>query len=479
MKKLLHASLINVLLISTFFITFVSASSVQRGSIRGTVYQDIDGNGICGGNDTRLSGVNLEFTSADGSENVMLVSGSNGTYGLVGAGLGEWSVRASTPNGRVTSTNPRSVTISSLLPVKVGVNFCVLGGGTAVSSDQSTPTSTTTTTSPDITALIGTAPSASIVNEPPSTDLEANHEISDALLNLQIAGPSYEELEEVVEETELNVPVAEVPTWLTYVNGFRAAANLPALREEAIFSQGSANHSRFMVLNDLCCAHSQNPQNPLFTLEGNSSGVNGNIFASTWTGSQMEHAINFWMSAPFHALGIIDPALESVGYGEYREDNGVFRYASVLDVRSNEVGNLEVPDSMFPIYYPADGSETFIVRRSLPEWPNPLATTACAGFSVPTGPPLIVMIGDGDATPRVSAHQVFENGNPIESCVFTETTYTNPDPYAQATGRSILGGRDAVVITPRNPLLGASTYRVEVTVNGEQHSWEFSTRGAE
>ncbi|UCC51170.1 MAG: hypothetical protein JSV68_18985, partial [Anaerolineaceae bacterium] len=49
--------------------------------------------------------------------------------------------------------------------------------------------------------------------------------------------------------TETAVPVP-LPEWLSYLNRFRAMANLPPLADRESYSQGSKLHSRYMVGND-------------------------------------------------------------------------------------------------------------------------------------------------------------------------------------------------------------------------------------
>lgn len=470
MRKTVRASLIVVLTCLFVSVVFVQADFTEKGSIRGTVYQDLDGNGVCGGSDTQISNFAVVFSTPDGLNSIQLRTGSDGTYGLVGVDFGEWIVTAVPPSSswRITSANPIKVNVTENDLVKTDIDFCVQGGGSAVVEQAVQATSSL--------SVIGPLNSSHGLGVPPSFDLETNYEISQTLLETELPVPDYEELEELVEEGKVDVLLAEQPNWLAYVNQFRAIANLSPVTENPDFSQGAINHARFMVVNDQCCAHSENPANPLFSANGHVAAVNGNIFSSTWTGSEMEHAMNFWISAPFHLLGILDPALSEVGYGEFTQDVGVFHYSAVLDVRSNEIDSVPVSDDIFPVYFPADGSETFVVRRSLPEWPDPLATPSCANFTAPTGPPLILMVGEGDQTPVVTSYQVYENGREIEACVFTELTYQNPDPYAQQTGRVILDTRDAIVITPRLPLNGGATYRVELTVNNEEYGWEFTTR---
>jgi hypothetical protein len=67
---------------------------------------------------------------------------------------------------------------------------------------------------------------------------------------------------------------------------------------------------------------------------------------------------------------------------------------------------------------------------------------------------------------------------PLDHCLFTETTYTNPDPSQQSLGRTVLGARDAIVVMPRSPLVAGHQYSVSLTVNGVTHSWSFTAGGA-
>lgn len=107
--------------------TGIQAAQV-RGSIRGTVYQDKNADGSCS-NEPILAGVPLKFVSNDGKTTVYLQSGENGTYGLVAAGLGTWSVSAEPSAGMfVTSQNPLQVFIGEEERLALGVDFCVAEG---------------------------------------------------------------------------------------------------------------------------------------------------------------------------------------------------------------------------------------------------------------------------------------------------------------------------------------------------------------
>ena len=99
-----------------------------RGSIRGTVYDDKNADGQCA-SDPILAGVPIKFVSNDQQTTVYLQSGENGTYGLVAAGLGTWSVSAEPGAGMiVTSKNPLQVFIDQQSRLALGVDFCIAKG---------------------------------------------------------------------------------------------------------------------------------------------------------------------------------------------------------------------------------------------------------------------------------------------------------------------------------------------------------------
>ena len=101
-----------------------------RGSIRGTVYNDLNGDGSCA-TEPALGGVPIKFVSDRGDTTVFLQSGENGTYGLVAAGLGTWTVTAEPGAGWiVTSKNPVQAFIGEESNLVLGVNFCVAEGST-------------------------------------------------------------------------------------------------------------------------------------------------------------------------------------------------------------------------------------------------------------------------------------------------------------------------------------------------------------
>lgn len=135
-KTLLLGMLLTLLL--GFAATQALAQSDERGSIRGAVYRDMNGDGLCVNTglagETAVPNVNIEFVSSDEATIVTLYTGSDGTYGLVAAGQSVWRVTAKPDTGWfVTSENPKYVPV---LPnaglIQTDVNFCISQGTNAV-----------------------------------------------------------------------------------------------------------------------------------------------------------------------------------------------------------------------------------------------------------------------------------------------------------------------------------------------------------
>ena len=127
MRKRIWLAVLLVLLLLVIGATAVQAQT--NGTIRGTLYQDANSDGICGAGDPTISGVPVEFTP-DGGQTITLVSGADGTYGLAAVTLGTWRVTAKPLQGWVTtSLTPIVVVLSAEQPTSENVNFCLAQGG--------------------------------------------------------------------------------------------------------------------------------------------------------------------------------------------------------------------------------------------------------------------------------------------------------------------------------------------------------------
>ena len=259
------------------------------------------------------------------------------------------------------------------------------------------------------------------------------------------------------------------PDWLLYVNRFREEGNVPLLEENEVWSQGGWEHGRYMVKNDVI-THSQDPNNPWYTPAGHAAAQNGNVAVYSSTSASDEMAVDLWMTGPFHAIAILDPQLHTTGFGSYREADGGWQMGATLDVSRGTGG---VPGgTTFPLTFPGHNGETWLTQYGGNEWPDPL--TSCPGYSAPTGPPIMIQIGSGSATPNVTASSFRQGSSNLNHCVFDETNYVNGDANTQSIGRIILNNRDAIVLIPQSPLTIGQTYAASVTVNGATHNWSFA-----
>jgi hypothetical protein len=257
--------------------------------------------------------------------------------------------------------------------------------------------------------------------------------------------------------------------WLAYVNYQRALALLPPVVENASWSDGCWKHARYMVKNDLI-THYETPGNAWYTSEGAAAGQNSDVMISSALSTSDEYAIDLWMRGPFHAVGIVDPALLQTGFGSYREAIGTWKMGAALDVIH---GLGAIPATVaFPVRWPENGMTTLLSSYGGGEAPDPL--TSCPGYTAPTGLPITLQIGPGNLTPSVTAHSLRRGATALEHCVFDETNYINPDSSYQGLGRSVLNARDAIVLIPRSALSAGAAYTVSITANGRTYEWSFS-----
>ncbi|HEV7731064.1 MAG TPA: CAP domain-containing protein [Candidatus Binatia bacterium] len=255
--------------------------------------------------------------------------------------------------------------------------------------------------------------------------------------------------------------------WLASVNGWRALAGLPAVTEDASWSAGALAHARYVVREDQV-GHTESASSANFSAEGLAAAQNGNVAGTSDIQASEGWAIDAWMTGPFHAVGILDPLLAVSGFGIFHEQGAMVQTGAVLDVLRGRSG----APATAPVVLPADGMVLPVGRYDGNESPDPLAS--CPGYTAPSGFPLIVLAGPGFSGTTVTAHALSRGGTPVEHCVFDGTTYTNPDPAAQSSGRNVLGARDAVVIMAKEPLVKGAGYEASLVVNGQTLAWSFT-----
>ena len=253
------------------------------------------------------------------------------------------------------------------------------------------------------------------------------------------------------------VPAASGP-WLTHFNAWRANTGTSPLTENATWSTGDYDHALYMVKNDLV-THYETPGTPYYTSDGDTAARNSNIYVSSSTATTDEQAIDWWMQAPFHAMGMMDPRLSSTGFGSYREVKSGWNMGAAVDVlRGNPFSG-----GRFPVVFPGDGTSEPLTSYGGGEYPDPLQ--ACSGYTAPTGLPVFIELGGNVATTVGAVHSFTANGVPLAHCVIDSS---NPSLGSNLTYR---GG---VILIPRQPLGTGVKYTVALTVNGNPYTWSFS-----
>jgi len=266
--------------------------------------------------------------------------------------------------------------------------------------------------------------------------------------------------------------VAAGTGWLAELNAFRAGAGLPPVSENPTLSAEDAQHAQYTVQTGQP-RHTQDLRSPFYSAAGQRAAQNSNVYATTDSQASDESAIRSWMLGPFHAAGMLDPRLKQVGFGSFREVGGTVKMAAALNVLSGLDFSVK---ASYPVIWPANGQSVSQVAYSGNEYPDPLAS--CPGYQAPSGLPLIVQLGAGSVTPQVTAISFTRDGQPLQACIFDETSYANPDPAAQALGRKALTMRDTLVLIPRLPLEPGATYTASITTNGQTITWSFSVAPA-
>ena len=256
-------------------------------------------------------------------------------------------------------------------------------------------------------------------------------------------------------------------SWLDRVNFYRGTAGLPPVTEDPDLSGAVAEHARYMVKHDEI-KHTQNRRRALATAAGADAAASSVLVGSSSAKESDVWAVDVLMQGPFHALGLLNPSLERVGFGIQRDRGGKIQTAAGLDVvRGRRTTGTH---RAFPVVWPANGA-TVPIGTSTVEYPNPLST--CRDYSAPAGLPVIVQLGSGSVTPRVTASWFMDGKRALRHCVFDENTYRNGNDAEQRLGRGVLDAHDAVVLVPRDPLQSGHTYRVVIDTNGQRIDWTF------
>jgi uncharacterized protein YkwD len=239
------------------------------------------------------------------------------------------------------------------------------------------------------------------------------------------------------------------------VDRYRAAVGLPSVPLDAKLSKACMEHAEYMRLNKDSNAmvglnaHNQRPNLPGASAEGAACGKAADLFFSV---SDLEVAVDGWMSTLYHRRPILSPSLDRIGVGYSRLPDGSYMAALMF------VDGKDGMSAKWPIAYPAE-KQGAIPLEFGGEFPNPVPGGARAGY------PVTIQFPPYDKVTDVHAILVDERGNDVPFYL------SDPDHPAMTT----FGQWGVVCLIPKSPLLPKSRYevRVDATWNGKPGTWRW------
>jgi hypothetical protein len=245
--------------------------------------------------------------------------------------------------------------------------------------------------------------------------------------------------------------------WLGVVNAYRAQSGLEPVVENTSQSAGARNHSCWMLLNGI--AHDEPSGTPGYTSSGDAAGNASNVAVSSDSNATARYYVDLWMSAPFHAVGVLRNSLQSTAFGKCANPSATpWKSAGTLDViRGND---WSIPDPTSAIVFPGDGATTSLTRF-IAESPDP--RTFCGWTGQAVGLPLIALMPAGVSSASAS---LSGPSGPISTCVLHKEN-------TSGVAKSILGGDNAVVVLPSAPLQ-TGPHTASVSSNGGNVTWTFN-----
>jgi hypothetical protein len=229
-------------------------------------------------------------------------------------------------------------------------------------------------------------------------------------------------------------------SWLETLNSYRASSRLGPVVNEPRWTAGINDHLRYLaktpaqfMLGAFASEHLENPASPFYSDAGAAAARASNL-GYGWTDRE---AIENFLTAPFHAIGLLRPGLRRSAYGSLDINVGIDTIRGLVDDRSTT-----------PVLFPGDGAVTSLSAYRGNESPDPLES--CPGFRVPSGLPIIAML---PAAPVAGAQATVRSaGRFLDVCAITADSLVSTDPVSAPSAKATLKRDNAIVIVPREPL---------------------------
>ncbi|MDH4148284.1 MAG: CAP domain-containing protein [Acidimicrobiia bacterium] len=245
--------------------------------------------------------------------------------------------------------------------------------------------------------------------------------------------------------------------WYGALNQYRAASGVEPVAHNSTWSSWAYNHGRYSICSGQLTHYEV--AHPAYTSEGDYAARHSNL-AAGGTGRSGRSWVEQWMSAPFHAINMLDPRLASAGFAVAETGPGDVCYgvarwnaAAVLDVLSGR----DYSRPLRTITFPGNGSRVPL-QQFHGETPDPRINCP-GGPDAWNGLPLIAMFGA--PVNSAQAYLAGPAGN-LAVCVVSAATYWHPDPAWSDTARSILANSNAVIAIPQAPLAPGGHHFVAV-----------------
>lgn len=280
---------------------------------------------------------------------------------------------------------------------------------------------------------------------------------------------------------------AKARTWLQEINYYRVGAGLKPVTNNAAWDKGILNHLKYLektppslMTGQYASAHTENPKSKYYTKSGALEGSRSDLLLAGLEGSHGSRAngggqglfdIDFWLTAPFHAIGMLREGLTKVAFASGYAGAG-------LDV----LGGLNFTPTTKPILFPGRNVTTNLTGYSGNESPNPLQSCHYPkkDKNKPVGLPIIVLLPKTPSK-QLTATLAFPRGGSEGTsgrtlCLVDQFTYHSTDPIYGPTGKAILEGDHAVLLFPSGTLK-AGTFKVTVH-NGPKttYTWPFKVK---
>ncbi len=279
----------------------------------------------------------------------------------------------------------------------------------------------------------------------------------------------------------ISAPQTIPPThWLTLVNYYRVGSGLRPVTANAAWVAGLEDHLRYLAktpakyfVGAYASLHTENPASPYYTAAGAKEARSSDLYEG-YVGATPVQLIEGWLTAPFHAIGMLRPDLKQVAFASTPTSGD-----AGLDVISGLtlLSAAEKPPSQ--VLFPGTGEVTDLSSYARGELPDPLKTCHWTGLS--PGLPLIALL---TSPPARSISATLREPHGVEAtsndtlCIVDENDYVSPTSVYGPTGSEILSDTRAVLIFPRAPLPDGRLVATIYQAGKPAISWSFSERAA-